>query len=449
MQIQAETSVLKRPSFDATPCDPIMAVLRTLGAMTAIAALVLSVGCDNGSAGMEPDPMEPDPMEPDPMEPDPMEPGLLALTQQFRLPNGLFNLVKTAPVPRLEDEIDAEGGIEVVGGASIYGYDNSGFVWVGQSQEPTIQRYAVEEDGSLSVDGPRVSFAGLGLSRANFGRGRVPFLSPTKAYLMTNTPDEVVIWNPQEMTIEGTIDLELPEREGFRLVNSKAQVVGNRLYVAFGYLDAANARVAEVMGLAVVDTDTDQVVSITETERCGRPNTSVVSDDGFVYYASGGFTLWANRVFGESNAPDPCILRVRAGETEFDPDFFVSIEDLTGGAGGLSIAGSGGDLFVRVFDDEEYGLPITEQTTGPDIAGAPAFKWWRVTPDFTSATELEEAPFGAASVGTFVIDGRLIIADLTEDLASTNFLELIDGPEGNVRRLGSSQGAVFNLFRVL
>ena len=261
MPIQNETSVLKRPSLDATPRDPIIGVLRTLGAMTAIAVLMLSVGCDNGSAGMEPDPMGTDPMEPDPMEPDPMDPGLLALTQRFPLPSGQFHLLKTAPVPSLEDDLDDEGGIEFVGSVGMYGPDNSGFVWMGTSEEPTIQRYAVAEDGSLSVDGPRVSFAGVGLSGTSGGRSVAIFISPTKAYFIQNWEQKAVIWNPQEMTIEGSFDLGLPEREGWRLINRSRIKVGNLVYLGYGY--SADARALDVMGLAVIDTDTDQVVSIT------------------------------------------------------------------------------------------------------------------------------------------------------------------------------------------
>lgn len=370
----------------------------------------------------------------------------------FAVAQSLFDPVTFAPtgffqvVSELEGRFTLDQAIEVPGGIGLFGGPPTGQIWVGNGESPTIRRYAVAEDGAIREDAPALSLASFGITETSQSTDRVPFISATKAYFIERTGAVIVVWNPDTMEIEGSIDITLPRRDGFRTnLEAWPTVVENRLYIAFGWWDFTNARVDPGAGVAVIDTENDSVVSVTQDPRCAGIFHSGVADDGYIYYSCGVYPAAAHRIFGDSNAPESCLLRIRAGESEFDPDFYVPIETLTDGRPGGELVGSGEDLFVRAFYEDESGLSIGDESTTFDITSAEAWRWWRLGAGASSAEELTSLPFsGAGSAPYLLDDGRVFTSQPNLDFSESTLVELNaeDGPEVRATAVGDLNGLI-------
>jgi len=355
-------------------------------------------------------------------------------------PTGYFQVVSS-----LEGNLNLDNAREIPGGVGLFGAPETGRVWIGNGESPTIQRYVVSESGAIDEDGPSISLANFGITATSQSSDRVPFISPSKAYFIEGTGETIVVWDPEAMEVEGTISITLPAREGFRTnLEAWPTRVDNRLYIAFGWWDFANARVDPGAGVAVIDTENDSVVSVTEDPRCAGIFHSAAASDGYIYYACGVYPAAAHRIFGDSNAPESCLLRIRAGDDEFDPDFYVPIASLTGGRPGGELVGRGDDLFLRVFDEAESGLTIDNETTTFDMTSAVAWRWWRLGAGAASAEELTSLSYSAAGSAPYVMNGRVFTSQANADYSESTLVEMSaeGGPATRATAVGDFTGLI-------
>jgi hypothetical protein len=355
-------------------------------------------------------------------------------------PTGYFQVVSS-----LSGSFTLKNAIEVPGGVGVFGAPGAGRIWVGNGESPTIQRWAVSEDGILSKDGAPISLSRFGISSTSAPLERVPFISPTKAYFIEGTGETIVVWNPDTMEITGSIDVTIPGRDGFRTnLEAWPTLIGNRLYIAFGWWDFANARVALGAGVVVIDTASDAVVNVTQDPRCAGIFHSAAAADGFIYYACGVYPAAAHRIAGNAKAPESCLLRVKSGDDKFDPNFYVPIANLTGGRPGGELVGRGADLFIRAFHEKESGLTINDQTTTFDMTSAVAWRWWRLGAGASSAQELNSIPLSAAGSAPVVVDGRVFTSQSNAAYSESVLVELnaAGGPVLRATAVGEVSGLV-------
>lgn len=332
---------------------------------------------------------------------------------------GFFQVVDS-----LDDPIRLDNAVEVPGGAGVFGLPSTGRFYVGEGESPTIRRYLVGQDGSFQRDGPSISLANFGVVSASESAGRVPFVSANKAYFIERT-GTVVVWNPETMEITGSIDLGLPSEESFRTnLETAPKLVNGKLYIAFGFWDFANVRVLPRAGVVVIDTATDQVVNTAEDPRCGGIFHSALADDGFIYYACGTYIAAANRIFGQSNAPESCLLRIEVGENEWDADFYVPIQSITGGRIGGELVGAGDALFIRAFDEVSSGVTIGAETTTFDITSAEAWHWWQLSAGAVSAVRVMSLPPSPSGGTVYEFGGRVFTSDSNSDFTESTIVEM-------------------------
>jgi hypothetical protein len=329
-------------------------------------------------------------------------------------------------------------GIELEG--FVYPFLWADGIFVPSGESPTLTRYTVDSGGNL-VPGTTLSFAGVGYSGViTAGRARV--INADKAYAFDEANGTIFIWNPTEMTLSGReIDISMIVRPGMDVFVSAwengARQRGDLLLVPVGWSDTSTYAVRPVSGMLVIDTARDQVVKLLEDPRCPELESSVVTATGDIYY---GFPSAAGIL--DVNARDPsvpaCSLRIRSGQTDFDPDYFLDVSALTGGRIGCCGAwGGGSTAYLQVLYEERTGITDRSQLFG---AAHNDWRLWRIDLESGQGTEVASYPwFATSGVEAFTVDGRTFIPILTLDgdagglfsnvSRSTTLVDLMSGPE--------------------
>lgn len=318
---------------------------------------------------------------------------------------GTTNSIEPRKVDVREDGIELEG--------FVYPFRHGDFLFVPGGESPTLTRYTVRETGEL-LEGPTLSFAGVGHSGVvTAGRARV--VDEEKAYVFDEAGGVVLLWNPKDMSLLGEeIDISIIHRDGydaFVVGDNAARRRGDLLFVPVGWSDSVTYEFLPVAGMLIIDTARDEVVKLIEDSRCPALESSIVTPDGDIYY---GFPSAAGML--DVNVRDPsfpaCSLRIRGDETEFDPDYFLNVSELTGGRIGCCAASGGGDIaYIQVLHEERTGL-----SDRAELFGAAHNDWrlWRVDLGARRAEEVTTLPwFGTSGVTVFETSEGVLVPILT------------------------------------
>jgi hypothetical protein len=231
-------------------------------------------------------------------------------------------------VPELpEGELDYSGYLEL-GNVDLSAYGGWVFAW--ERETPSLTRYGVREDFSLFQTGEQLSFRNYGAG-AQFVGGELAFISPTRAYALSSELDLVVVWNPTTMEITGTIPMQPPDvPAGFVPFAHHPAVVGDKVIWQIVSTNTDTEEIHHVTMLAIASAETDEPVSYATDERCAGANGGHMDEHGDYYVRADGY--WGKyAAYGpQAGEVGTCVLRIRAGEVEFDRDYLVSMESLTG-----------------------------------------------------------------------------------------------------------------------
>jgi hypothetical protein len=240
-----------------------------------------------------------------------------------RSPEGMNMYV--GAYPSLPAEPSLADMVETADGQNASAFNGHIYVWSAESGVYT--RYAVDDDYRLSEDGT-VSFQHLG------GTGNImtSFISPTRAYSMTRNNLNIVVWNPEAMRTIGTIDTSAALDPDYPSFDYGEPVLFDG-YVAWPILwydyDKFDFKPSVDVLFAAVDSEAP-AFSLSDG-RCGG-GWSLFTDPKGDLYALGnawfGFAHFFDR--DPSRQPNDCLLRVRSGTTEFDPDFLLDLNEVAG-----------------------------------------------------------------------------------------------------------------------
>ena len=263
----------------------------------------------------------------------------------------------SAEFPDLSEFLEFPGG-------QVFGLDGESTVYM-SSLDSRITEIVIGEDGSLTP-GRVISFASLGVTNTFSGN---LVLSPTKAYHLSGEIGEIVVWNPQTMEITGTIPLGLTVDDGFAFRSFRVRTfrVGDLLvWPSFqGDQNSISGTGPEVgFTLTVIDTQTDQVVSNTVEPRANGFFTFAQDAAGDRYFATASLnSSWHQ--FVPDRVPEPIILRIRAGETSFDPDWERSLTNELGTSIWAGILpGAGNTMYVQGLPEDD---PLVEAAQGDGL----------------------------------------------------------------------------------
>jgi hypothetical protein len=317
----------------------------------------------------------------------------------------------------MEPELDFEGAELSIADAREFPGESDfathdGALLVASGDEPAILKYEVGDDLSLK-EVASISFANYGLSSAAFWYNQ--FVADDKAY-MANGPSEIVIWNPQTMRIEGTIDLpELDAHDGFGVVTGlfdRASVVhGGKFYLPLYWTDENYAYRSDDSVVVVIDIATN-TVSGTIPVDCPGLDYATVDDDGVLHFSNwtgGAGTHW---VLGSAQT---CIASIDPETEEVATMTFASIADGHEGAA-FKYAGNG-KFVMSVFDEERADIENADDPFEP--VGGLNWRLWSYDPKSGDAAPIEDVDWNSGAIIHAHFDGELYSMVPGEGYATT------------------------------
>ena len=241
-------------------------------------------------------------------------------------------------------------------------------------------RYERGTDGRLTEAGR------MSLTPGGFGTN-VVFASESKAYLSITYMGKILVFDPRTMTPQHEIDLTTlgiarnpsnpedrnPEPAVLSLRGGKLFVGLQQLVTGFASADGAD--------VAVIDVATDHFEKVIHDDRAASPGRYGYNQTMFVD-EHGDLYVYCIASFGAVPGQKAGILRIRSGQTEFDPDYFVDITDanvdVSGGKIGLlnGIGYGGAGMLYAIAE-----VPAL-RSNPPDYARDRAFQAVRI--DLTS-----------------------------------------------------------------
>ncbi len=343
-------------------------------------------------------------------------------------------------------------GLEVDGWASPSSYD--GNVFIPHGADPSITKFTVGADGTLE-EGDTVSFAGEGVTYVGTG----PLVGETlvrrdKAYLFDSS-FRAIVWNPERMELgdreidfSSTLKSIVADAPGYTpqifVEPGFVKQVGKLMFVPVRWNDWSAETPDRIIyplgGLLILDTERDEVVHLLTDPRIIDTIYTVVSDAGDLYLFTGAFGASFNVAFGLQVPAG--VLKIKNGETQFDPDYYLNLEQRLGGRPATTPSGGRGtEVYLKVFYEEEADIYDTDGKVKSEIVAEPwsllssGWRYWRIDlEDPGTAEVIEELPWG----GT---DGYFYRIPEEDRL----FLAVLNGAKGTLKgmTLYEADGATF------
>lgn len=370
----------------------------------------------------------PAPASPTPASPEPEAPAADPLYAiMYEVYDGEDSVSYLSVLRSLDDEIDLSRAREYGSGrAFIQGYN--GWLFVGESETPTVTRYALAEDGELIPEG-EMSFANYGLRAGQFDSWNATFISPEKAYLADFIDGgNTIVWNPTTMEITGEIPppAELL-RPGWRIESTPAAVRDGLLFRTWGWVteDGSNVYSTDFL-LGVYDVESDELIDVVPETRCPVPGNLLDTDEaGNIYFSN---WIWSVAGTLMHDAPASCVLRIPPGETSFDPEWTLDYPDYTEGrAGAMFTYLEDGKGLVSAFYDENTSFD--DETDPYSYVGSNNWRIWGIDLAGGDGAPLDGLDFNGGAFTPVQFDDRLflMVPGGEEDNYATQIFEVVDG----------------------
>ncbi len=262
--------------------------------------------------------------------------GVIATTD---LQSGTGFVVPLEELPDGDFDIASIGNGTQVSGSRNGGESYNGNIYLGYNTlgENGIQKYSIDDDGKLVNEGFIVA------SSADYNTN-FKIVSDTKGYYFDAGRGllKIQTFNPETMERTGEIDLSQLSRKdenseitqelaGARMMTSKeGKLLVDIQYNAteFGFGDSA----IDEINIAIIDIASDTYEKTMTLEGVQEVSYYPTNLNDYQIDASGTlyFNTMGNMLNGERNGK---ILRIRAGETEIDPDWSIDVNDYIEGDG--------------------------------------------------------------------------------------------------------------------
>lgn len=329
----------------------------------------------------------------------------------------------TTPSLGSEAAIDISRGIEEPGGGRLYVEPGIGAFMVGGGSTPTITRYELTADGSLRR-GTVLSFANQGVS--DLADGAIVFVDPGKAYLRDRSQLQLISFDPTAMQLLDVIPLEGVARPGLFADFGQAIRRPDGIYFPMSYSDEEEAwtQVPDEAVLVHVDPSNDRV-TISRDARCTSMNVGLVTESGDAYWFSDRANTFGWRATPPSPGARPdCALRLRAGQSTFDPSWSLDLTTRTNGWPALAAVPAGGSrVWLRVL--EENAFPVPAGANALDIEAIPGWQWYLLDLESPApAARNAQRPAGSYYTYNFRVDDRTYTTENDADYTMTTLLEI-------------------------
>lgn len=305
------------------------------------------------------------------------------------------------------DDLSEDGTVDLTQGEDFgtdisYASPGNGVLFVGRKSQPNLQRFHVLESGELQLTG-QLGLDAYGIADT-LGRSQpvVQFIDDEHAYYIDLPTLQVIVFNPSAtpMTIypDDTFLIDGLEQEGMEVNVTAVRRDGDRITVMARYYLNDNA--APLVKVAMIDIATNEV-TYAQDSRCGQVAYSVSDPEGNLYFGShGALATYAAAGLAPEGTPPACIVRIKKGEGGFDPDYFVDLEQVSGGGiVGSLLQGVDGHAYVMQYS----GAVPTIAAEARQALSAAAWQLHRLELEDAAETyvKVEDMPLGTAYSASF------------------------------------------------
>lgn len=333
--------------------------------ITLLALLIVSCSSDDNTGDPTPNPM------PGPI----IEENNYALITATQSGSFTFNNY-LQPFKALDGETayTNENAVEI--SADNYGciFDFEGDLYVSNTLPPQrMDKWSYDEDGEKYVNEGGFTTTELG------SPGNPYFKDENIAFIGGTSAQSILIFDPSSMTKTGAIDLSSVSRIGeVTNIPSSGDTVnieiptemiirGDYLFVAMflvnsastGFIPASYTADILVIDHTKIDpnstNNSDAIVKWISSDKgiCLGSFSSAFGAKYMIEDEMGDIYVLAHSLWGTPYGKPTCILRIKSGETDFDPDYYYNLEAAARGLGNpianLEYAGSG-KFFASVMD---------------------------------------------------------------------------------------------------
>jgi hypothetical protein len=350
------------------------------------------------------------------------EPAYLLHSAQESPDGDRLNYITAIKDPSEALELDYGRSLELPGRARMYAERGVGYFALGDAEEISITRFELEEDGQF-VAGKKLLLQQEGVEYME--TQGVLFISATKAYYKDGSQGQIIVWNPQDMTIERVIPLpEEIRREGWETSLGLWAQRERDAFITVGWTSLDYDRVAKGALLIRIDTETDEL-EVSEDSRCSSM-WKTATHKGSLYFFSEVINGFGYTMHGDEGGQQDCILRIREQDKGFDPDYVGSVADALDDnevGTGLAITEEG-RVWYQVVDTEVLDL---EPGATYEQWYAKGWTWQDLDLETLSDRNKGEGEPGAYSGSAFAVDAGFFISETAEDYSETTLVKLDDG----------------------
>ena len=286
-----------------------------------------------------------------------------------------------------------------------YVYGNDVIILQGGYGDQVV-RYVRGGGGTLTEAGR------MSLPPGSFGAG-VAYASTTKAYIALTYAGKILIFNPQTMTATGEIDLTThgiarnppnpddlnPEPVLLAIRDGKLFVTLHQAVTGFTSANGAD--------IAIIDVSTDQFEKVIHDARSASPGVFGFNQSFFVD-ERGDIYVYCVASYGFVPGQEGGILRIRSGQTEFDPSYFVNLATATVDVPGGRI----GFMALPAYDGNGQLYGIAEvpalASNPPNYAEDRNFQAVRVTLSSGQVSVLPLPPSNGIGTGVAIHDDQVV-----------------------------------------
>lgn len=346
----------------------------------------------------------------------------------------------------LRDPIDLARAVEL--GSSSRVRTAFGKVFAFNSETLEVTRFAVGDDLAVAEE-DRFTMSPAGIGRYGWS---ITFVNQQLALYTDVDTRQFIFWNPTAMEVVEAVpfadDIPMVNDAGRAHVSSD----GQHIIVPFNHQSFEDLSTVPGARAAVLSVASRSLVNVAYDERCPYSNQGFVDPSTGDYVYVGDALYGFSTHFGVPPERSACLLRIRAGDTDFDPGWVRNGSELN--ADGFTDVGAvtvAGDQFLAVVRDET-AAPIADIPTPFSYFGGEGVlfrPYIGSTSDWIGARVrgLEERSFFGFP---FVVDDRFVLSPVdTTARDSSAVVEVFDvTADGTFRKLTETVGFIQEIARI-
>lgn len=255
-------------------------------------------------------------------DPTPADPGTYAIATVEGATPSFTTYFQTVPNLNLTT-LDTKAATELTNSSAMWSYGKD--LYFSSGAPPTIRKYSLDNTGKLNPAGTLVGDGTRVFST-------LAFRSATEAYATVYGQNQIIKFNPTTMQKSGEIDVSSLYRKNSQgatmsMLMGGSLIRDNKLFIPVHY-EAQLRPLIDSVFVAVIDLNVGKLEKLIRDER----SNSIYGNSKLIEVMTMDETknIYLLAAGGGVNNKPSAVLRIKAGETEFDKSYFFDLLKGTG-----------------------------------------------------------------------------------------------------------------------